>query len=89
MIAVPGRAKNPVPRNIMASHVNLDALIPREDFAVSGPKETPKKTNVQIQELQPGAFFYESLRKPDFQRQTGLQPQGRTKQDPEGVVLSR
>jgi Protein of unknown function DUF262/HNH endonuclease len=54
----------------MASHVNLDALIPREDFAVSGPKETPKKTNVQIQELQPGAFFYESLRKPDFQRQT-------------------
>lgn len=54
----------------MAAHVNLDALIPRQDFAVSGQSEAPKKTSVQIQELQPGAFFYESLRKPDFQRQT-------------------
>ena len=54
----------------MASHVNLDALIPREDFCVSGPGEAPKKTTIQIQELEPGAFLYESLRKPDFQRQT-------------------
>lgn len=54
----------------MASQVNLDALIPREDFAVSGQSESPKKSSVQIQELQRGAFFYESIRKPDFQRQT-------------------
>lgn len=53
------------------ANVNLDALIPREDFEVSGQYEQPqRKTSIQIQELQAGAFFYESLRKPDFQRQT-------------------
>jgi len=51
---------------------NLDALIPREDFAVdggSGPQslsDTIKATDLVKGE----GFFYSSLRKPDFQRET-------------------
>ena len=56
----------------MATHVNLDALIPREDFEVisEGEGATPKNS-IQIVELEQGQFFYEALRKPDFQRETG------------------
>ncbi|MGA3172444.1 MAG: DUF262 domain-containing protein [Chthoniobacteraceae bacterium] len=54
----------------MRAKVNLDALIKREDFNVSGPGEAPKKTSIQIRQLEATDFFYESLRKPDFQRDT-------------------
>jgi Protein of unknown function DUF262 len=55
----------------MASHVNLDALVPREDFRAdtAGP-ESPMKIAIPISELQSDAFFYGALRKPDFQRET-------------------
>jgi hypothetical protein len=50
--------------------VNLDALIPRDDFAVS---ETPTKATpldrINIAHLD-GHFFAGDLRKPDFQRET-------------------
>ena len=51
---------------------NLDALIPREDFAVDGgapPQSLSDK--VKATDLVKGeGFFYSSLRKPDFQRET-------------------
>lgn len=50
--------------------VNLDALIPRDDFAVD---ETPSKATppdrINIAHLD-GQFFAADLRKPDFQRET-------------------
>ncbi len=50
--------------------VNLDALIPRDDFAVD---ETPSKATppdrINIAHLD-GHFFVGDLRKPDFQRET-------------------
>jgi Protein of unknown function DUF262/HNH endonuclease len=55
----------------MAHQVNLDALIPREDFEVldgNGPS-SPTAT-LQIRNLEPGDFFYSVVRKPDFQRET-------------------
>ena len=48
--------------------VNLDALIPREDFEVEQGQEPaglPVST-VQIRDLEKTAFFYDALRKPDF-----------------------
>jgi hypothetical protein len=55
----------------VATHVNLDALIPREDFEVIGEGSgSPAKQNIQINELEKDAFFYGALRKPDFQRET-------------------
>lgn len=55
----------------MAHQVNLDALIPREDFEVvdGGAPSSPTST-LQIRNLEPGDFFYGVLRKPDFQRET-------------------
>lgn len=55
----------------MAQQVNLDALIPREDFEVSDA-ETPAvpSSTIKITDLEPKAFFYNVLRKPDFQRET-------------------
>lgn len=50
--------------------VNLDALIPREDFAISGGRDWAKPDRIQISELRPSGFFYSQLRKPDFQRET-------------------
>jgi hypothetical protein len=50
--------------------VNLDALIPREDFAVVGGRDWPKPDRISISELRPTGFFYNQLRKPDFQRET-------------------
>jgi hypothetical protein len=56
----------------MPAKVNLDALIPREDFEVKTEGiGTAMKTNIQIAELAEGEFFYGALRKPDFQRETG------------------
>jgi hypothetical protein len=55
----------------MANTVNLDALIPREDFEVRSEGEAlPSKTSITIFELQRDNFFFRALRKPDFQRET-------------------
>lgn len=53
-------------------YVNLDGLIPREDFEAkpvqsSGANLPATQT---ITELETGKFFYSVLRKPDFQRET-------------------
>jgi hypothetical protein len=52
--------------------VNLDALIQREDFAIDGGSSTPNLADkLKVSELVKGeSFFYSSLRKPDFQRET-------------------
>jgi hypothetical protein len=51
---------------------NLDALIPREDFEVDDEgSEQDLRDYADISSLEKGHFFYESLRKPDFQRETG------------------
>lgn len=55
----------------MAHQVNLDALIPREDFEVvdTAVFSVPPST-IQIRNLERGDFFYSVARKPDFQRET-------------------
>jgi len=58
-------------RRMAQSTVNLDALVPREDFVA--PAETsggsPRQT-VGLSDLVRGGFFQNNLRKPDFQRET-------------------
>src|SRR5947209_6781340 len=55
----------------MSIKVNLDALILREDFeVVDSPVQFHALQSIQIRDLEPGAFFYQVLRKPDFQRET-------------------
>jgi hypothetical protein len=51
--------------------INLDALIPREDFEVQDER-TPgnKKESISIEDLKPDSFFFTVIRKPDFQRET-------------------
>ncbi|MGD1063646.1 MAG: DUF262 domain-containing protein [Terracidiphilus sp.] len=52
------------------NYVNLDALIPREDFVIEDqPTQTAGTERISITELE-GPFFGPSLRKPDFQRET-------------------
>jgi len=54
--------------------VNLDALIPRADFYIDTDDSPPLSLGdkVKANELVKGdSFFYSSLRKPDFQRETG------------------
>jgi hypothetical protein len=53
------------------SKVNLDALIPREDFEV-GENINPgkKKESISIEDIKADSFFFSNIRKPDFQRQT-------------------
>lgn len=51
--------------------MNLDALIPREDFeAQISSDDASFSDTVRIQELEDRAFFYRALRKPDFQRES-------------------
>ena len=51
--------------------VNLDALIPREDFEISeSPSNGQKKETISIEDLKPDSFFCPLVRKPDFQRET-------------------
>lgn len=50
--------------------VNLDALIPCEDFEASRDGDAPVKQTIDIKDLERDAFFYRALRKPDFQRET-------------------
>jgi len=55
----------------VANKVNLDALIPREDFTVKREgTNAPQKDGISLTDLQRGEFFFASLRKPDFQRET-------------------
>lgn len=50
--------------------VNLDAIIPREDFEVIGSQNSTNLFNsISISNFS-GGFFYPFLRKPDFQRET-------------------
>ena len=53
------------------SNVNLDALIPREDFEFwADGIDARKKETMPITDLERNAYFYLALRKPDFQRET-------------------
>ncbi len=55
----------------MATNVNLDALIPREDFEVATTTDdAPNPQTITIRDLESAAFFYLALRKPDFQRES-------------------
>ena len=51
--------------------VNLDALIPREDFEVQ-ENQTPglTKATISIEDIKSDSFFFINIRKPDFQRET-------------------
>ncbi|MFY7806488.1 MAG: GmrSD restriction endonuclease domain-containing protein [Limnoraphis robusta] len=51
--------------------VNLDALIPREDFEIQ-ENNIPgkKKESISIEDIKPNSYFFLNLRKPDFQRET-------------------
>jgi hypothetical protein len=55
----------------MAKRVTLDAMIPREDFAVEGEeKATENWRDFPIEYLQTSGRIFKLLRKPDFQRET-------------------
>ncbi len=59
----------------MADVVNLDALIPREDFLSSeapgtGTGGESGKAEASMTDLKPREIFFVTLRKPDFQRET-------------------
>jgi hypothetical protein len=56
---------------ITMKKINLDALIPREDFFTESNNATgTKKATLSIEDLKNDAFFYGQIRKPDFQRET-------------------
>ena len=51
--------------------VNLDALIPREDFEITDKTSSGnKKDSISIEDMKLDAFFITNVRKPDFQRET-------------------
>ena len=53
------------------SKINLDALIPREDFEVEEVINSGKKKEaISIEDIKADSFFFPNLRKPDFQRET-------------------
>jgi hypothetical protein len=58
----------------MATRVNLDALVRREDFdetvAQPPPQQGKRKETLSVTDLKKGEFFFGTLRKPDFQRET-------------------
>lgn len=55
----------------MAHQINLDALIPREDFEVEDKSgSSSAAATLQIRNLEANDFFYSVVRKPDFQRET-------------------
>jgi Protein of unknown function DUF262/HNH endonuclease len=58
---------------LMPTHlVNLDALIRREDFRASAPRETPSNrfSTLKASDLEQQSIPFLLLRKPDFQRET-------------------
>ncbi len=63
----------------MASKVNLDALLLREDFEVESSKLMPvtMKTTMSINDLENSNLFFQVLRKPDFQRETSAWTPGK------------
>ncbi|BBB68745.1 hypothetical protein UNDYM_4492 [Undibacterium sp. YM2] len=56
----------------MSKKINLDALIPREDFEVHDSDTVPTNIaqNLKATDLAEDSFFFSSIRKPDFQRET-------------------
>lgn len=51
--------------------VNLDAIIPREDFEVEETVNPgKKKETLSIEDIKADSFFFSTVRKPDFQRET-------------------
>jgi hypothetical protein len=57
----------------MAAKVNLDAIIPREDFDVVDEQNSAvgrSKDTIAVNDLKRGEFLFSALRKPDFQRET-------------------
>lgn len=51
--------------------VNLDALIPREDFEIDDKVNSGfKKHTISAEDIKNDSFFFQALRKPDFQRET-------------------
>ncbi len=51
--------------------IYLDALLPREDFDIDETQNSAKKKeSFSISDLREDDFFYSTLRKPDFQRET-------------------
>jgi hypothetical protein len=51
--------------------VNLDAIIPREDFEVKENESIgKKKETISIEDIKVDSFFFMTVRKPDFQRET-------------------
>ena len=55
----------------MAEKINLDALIPREDLAISETNTRGRrKDSVSSVDLQVNEFFFLNINKPDFQRET-------------------
>ncbi|NBA84858.1 DUF262 domain-containing protein [Emticicia sp. CRIBPO] len=51
--------------------VNLDAIIPREDFEVEeNVIPGKKKETLSIEDIKSDSFFFSNVRKPDFQRET-------------------
>jgi hypothetical protein len=57
----------------LASKVNLDALIRREDFEienVSNSRTGTDTTTIRLEDLKKDSFFFSAIRKPDFQRET-------------------
>lgn len=54
-----------------ANTVNLDALIPRDDFGADATNAggSPRNT-ISVSDLAKNGFFQNNLRKPDFQRET-------------------
>jgi len=54
------------------SIVNLDALIQRDDFRVKSTSgaDYSRRDKIAITDIEPKAFMYLALRKPDFQRET-------------------
>jgi hypothetical protein len=60
-------------KKIMATRVNLDALILRQDFDEIPPQPNPqgkRKETLSVNDLLRGEFFFAALRKPEFQRET-------------------
>lgn len=64
-------SSHPEGRFRLATAVNLDALVSREDFEVfTANDDAPVQQTISIRDLERSAFFYQALRKPDFQRET-------------------
>jgi len=63
------------PKTKKMNQVNLDALIPRGDMFLNADEPSSSVSQLpaqefKITELEESSFFYPSLRKPDFQRET-------------------